>query len=86
MKTPWKVLKVVGYIVAGVFGINLLYASFIYAVRHEGWFPIYNPTFSSHSNSELAWQAIYSIIPVLLSWGLISLSNKKLKSVGDKPK
>ena len=80
MKTPWKVLKVVGYIIAGVFGINLLYVLFIYAVRHEGWFFIYNPTFGSHSNSELAWQVIYSVILLLLGWGLISLSRKKLKS------
>jgi len=81
VKTPWKVLKVVGYIISGVFGINLLYAMFIYAVRHEDWFFIYNPNFGPHTNSELAWQIIYSVILLLLGWGLISLSKKKLKAV-----
>ena len=86
MKTLWRVLKVVGYIIGGIFAVNLLYVFFIYAVRHEGWFFIHNPTFGSHSNSDLAWQIIWSIILVLLGWGLISLSRKKLKSVTEKPK
>jgi hypothetical protein len=81
VKIPWKALKVIGYIICGLFGVNLLYVLFLYAVRHEGWLFIYNPNFGNHTNSELAWQIIYSIILLLLGWGLISLSKKKLKAV-----
>jgi len=69
-----------GYIIAGVFSVNLLYALFTYAVRHEGWFFTYNANFGWHTNSELAWQTVYSVILLLLGWGLISLSRKKLKA------
>lgn len=86
MKATWKILKVVGYIIAGVFGINLLYVLFAYGVRHEGWLFIFNPTFGSHSNSELAWQIIYSVALVLLGWGLISLSKRRLKATEQKLK
>jgi heme/copper-type cytochrome/quinol oxidase subunit 2 len=86
MKNLWKILKIIGYIIAGIFGINLLYVLFIYGVRHEDWFFIYNPNFGHHSNAELAWQIIYSVIVVLIAWGLISLSKKKLKSASPKIK
>lgn len=79
VKTGWKALKIVGYIILGVFGINLLYVLILYAVRYEGWFFIYNPNLGYHSNTELGWQIIWSIIVVLIAWGLISLAKRKLK-------
>ena len=82
MKTFWKALKIIGYIIFGVFGVNLLYVLFLYVVRHEGMFFLYNPDFGSHSNASLGWQIIWSVIVVLISWGLISLSKRKLKSIG----
>lgn len=85
MKALWKTLKVVGYIILGVFGINLLYVLFLYAVRHEGWFFIYNPNFGHHSNAELGWQIIWSTILILVAWGLISLARRKLKPVARRP-
>lgn len=85
IKTPWNILKIAGYIIAGIFGINLLYVLFVYSIRHEGWF-LYNPTFGSHSNAELAWQIVYSLIVILISWGIISLSKKKLKSANQRLK
>lgn len=81
MKALWKTLKVIGYIILGVFGINLLYVLFIYVVRHEGWFFIYNPNLGHHSNAELGWQILWSVIVALAAWGLISLSKKKIKAV-----
>jgi len=85
VKALWKTLKVVGYIILGVFGINLLYVLFLYAVRHEGWFFIYNPNFGHHSNAELGWQIIWSTILILVAWGLISLARRKLKPVARRP-
>ena len=76
----WKILKVVGYIIAGVFTVNLLYALFIYNTGHEDWTLIYNPGLGSGT----AWQIIYSIILLLIAWGLISLSKKKLRSIKQK--
>ena len=81
MKALWKTLKVIGYIILGLFGVNLLYVLFLYAVRHEGWFFLYDPNFGRHSNAELGWQILSSTIVVLVAWGLISLSKKKLKAV-----
>jgi len=81
LKTLWKALKVIGYIICGIFTVNFFYVGILYAIRHEGWFIIYNPTLGSHTNSELAWQIVYSVILLLLGWGLISLSKKKLKAV-----
>jgi hypothetical protein len=80
MKTLWKALKVVGYIILGIFGINLCYAMVLFSIRHEGWFFIYNPNIGSHTNAELAWQIFYSLAVVLIAWGLISLAKRKLKS------
>ena len=79
MKIVWKILKVVGYILAGIYGINLLYVLFLYAVRHEDWFFLYNPNFGRHSNIDLGWQILWSTIVILIAWGLISLSKRKLK-------
>ena len=75
----WKILKVIGYIIFGIFGINLLYVLFLYAVRHEGMFFIYNPNLGRHSNAELGWQILYSVVVLLIAWGLISLAKKKIK-------
>ena len=86
MKRGWKILKVVGYILAGIFGINLLYVLFLYAVRHENWFFLYDPNFGRHSNVELGWQILWSTIVILIAWGLVSLSKKKLKSVSQEVK
>lgn len=86
MKTGWKIIKVVGYIILGVFGINLLYVLFLYAVRHEGWFFLYDPNFGHHSNAELGWQILWSTIVVLVAWGVISLSKRKLKSLPERLK
>jgi len=81
VKALWKTLKIAGYIILGVFGINLLYVLFLYAVRHEGWLFIYNPSFGRHSNAALAWQIVYSVILILVAWGVISLSKRKLKAI-----
>jgi hypothetical protein len=80
MKILWRVLKVIGYIICGVFTVNLLYALFISNIRQEDLSFIYNPSFGWHTNSELVWQIIYSIVFLLIGWGLISLSRKKLKN------
>jgi len=84
VKTLWKAFKIVGYIILGIFGVNLGYVLFLYSVRHEGWSCMYNPNLGSHTNVELAWQIIWSIIAVALSMGLIHLSKKKLKAINQK--
>jgi hypothetical protein len=75
----WKILKIAGYVLIGVYGIDLLYALVLYGIRHEGWFFLYNPNFGSHSNSELAWRILWSTIVILAGWGLTVLSRRKLK-------
>jgi len=81
-KIFWNGLKVLGYIISAIFGFNLIYCMLIFGVRHEGWFFIYNPTFTLfgiyHSNSDLAWQILSSTVILLVAVGLLSLSNKKL--------
>jgi len=75
VKILWKALKVIGYIICGVFTVNLLYALFTYNMGHEHWTLIYNPGIGSGT----AWQIIYSIAFLLIGWGLIELSKRKLK-------
>ena len=85
MRILWKSLKIIGYIICGVFSVNLLYTMFVYAVRHEDWFFIYNPNFGPHSNAELGWQILWSTIVVLVAWGLIKLAKRKLKPATRRP-
>jgi hypothetical protein len=73
---------VIGYVFLGIFGINLLYVMVLYSIRHEGWFFIYNPNLGSHSNAELAWQIIGSMVVILIAWAIISVSKKRLKKGG----
>jgi len=76
----WKGLMIVGYILLGLFGINLIYVLVIYAIRHENWFLIYNPNFGPHTNPELAWQIIWSIVLSLIAWTVVTLSKRRLKA------
>ncbi|MDO9334698.1 MAG: hypothetical protein Q7T57_09290 [Dehalococcoidales bacterium] len=79
----WKILKILGYIIAIIFGVNLVYCGLPYMIRHEDWFFIYNPTFNLfgkyRTNEVLAWQILYSIILLILGGILISIADKKLK-------
>ena len=79
VKKLWKIFMVLGYILLGIFGVNLLYVLILYAIRHEGWLMIYNPNFGPHTNPELAWQIIWSIVLILISYAIVTISKKRLK-------
>lgn len=81
METVWKTLKITGYILLTIFGINLAYVSILYAIRHEDWFFIYNPDLGIHSNAILAWQILWSIILALISFAIVSISKSRLKAL-----
>ena len=72
---------IAGYVLLGLFGINLLYTLFVYAVRHDGWFVVYNPDFGSHTNAELGFQIVWSIILILIAWAVVALSRRKMKAL-----
>jgi len=86
MKTVWKTLKIIGYILLTIFGINLAYVSILYAIRHEGWFFIYNPNLGIHSNAVLGWQILWSIILALISLAIVSLSKSRLRALEQRAK
>ena len=79
MKRVWKTLMIMGYVLAGLFSINLLYVLVLYGIRHDGWFFIYNPNFGPHSNATLAWQIIWSVILLLIASAVVGLSKRKVK-------
>lgn len=80
MKKVWKALMIAGYILMGLFVVNFFYVSVLYAIRHEGWFFLYNPTLGSHTNSQLALQIVESVILMLIAWGIITISKKRLRA------
>jgi hypothetical protein len=82
MKQVWKTLMIIGYVLMGLFAINFFYVGTLYAIRHEGWFFIYNPMLGSHTNSQLALQIVESVVLMLVGWGIISISRKRLKLAG----
>jgi len=81
MQKVWKSLMIAGYVLPGVFVVNFLYVGTLYAIRHQGWFFIYNPNLGSHTNSQLALQIVESIILMFIAWGIIAISKRKPKAV-----
>lgn len=79
MNKVWKTLMIAGYVLMSLFAVNFFYVSILYAIRHEGWFFIYNPTLGSHTNAALLIQIVWSIILMLIAWAIISISKKRLK-------
>jgi len=70
---------IIGYVLMGLFGVNLLYVLIPYLIRHDGMFFLYNPNFGRYTNSQLALQIIESVILMLIAWGIVAISKKRLR-------